>query len=141
MSDWPSVSVIAGMPRRIGRGSVLRRRAGRVRPLTVPPGEMRQSVDAAIAAMRWLTDSDAAAIAQARSMATLVDAATVLGEHAQALRAHGQLTRLLDALGGTPRVRVQLELRSRKVAVAETDRAPEVAGNVSKFERPAKRSR
>lgn len=103
------------------------------------PGEMRQSVDAAIGAMRWLAESDAAAVAQARATATLIDAATLQGEHTVALRAHGQLTGLLTALGGTPRVRVQLELRSRKIALSETDAAPSKAGNVSRFTRPAKR--
>jgi hypothetical protein len=105
------------------------------------PGEMRHSLDSAINAMKWLAESDAATIAQARAVATLIDAATSAGEHAVALRAHGQLTRLLETLGGTPRVRMQLELRSRRLAVAESDAAPSKASNVSRFARPAKRER
>lgn len=104
------------------------------------PGEMRQSVERAITAMRWIADSDAATIEQARAVATLIDAATSTGEHAVALRAHGQLTRLLEVLGGTPRVRMQLELRSRKIAVSESEAAPSQAANVSRFVRPAKRA-
>ncbi|PCE15903.1 hypothetical protein AUC47_10275 [Microbacterium sp. SZ1] len=103
------------------------------------PGEMRQSVDAALSAMKWLVDSDAATVAQARATATLIDAAMAQGDHSVALRGHGQLTRLLDALGGTPRVRMQLELRSRKIDITECDAAPSRAGNVSRFVRPAKR--
>lgn len=103
------------------------------------PGEMRQSVDAAISAMKWLAESDAATVAQARATSTLIDAAMAQGEHSVALRGHGQLARLLDALGGTPRVRMQLELRSRKIAVSESEAAPSKASNVSRFTRPAKR--
>lgn len=104
------------------------------------PGEMRRSVDRAIDAMKWLAESDAATIEQARATATLIDAAMSTGEHAIALRAHGQLTRLPEALGGTPRVRMQLELRSRKIAVSESDKAPSQASNVTRFARPAKRT-
>ncbi|WP_420899333.1 terminase small subunit [Microbacterium lemovicicum] len=103
-------------------------------------GPVRQSVDAAVEAMKWIAPSDGAAVAQARAVATIVDSAMEAGELSLAIRAHGLLSRLLDALGGTPRVRMQLELRSRRLAVAESDDAPARADNVVRFPRPPKRS-
>lgn len=107
------------------------------------PGPMRQAVDASLAAMKWLADSDAAAIAQARAVAKLIDVAARTGDLRTELRAHPILSKVLADLGGTPRVRLQLELRSRKLAVAESDGAPAKAPNVTPIasKRPAKRQR
>lgn len=114
------------------------------------PTTMRDEVDAAVAAMsKWLTASDGALIAQARSLAKMVDELTHAGEVTKSLSAHGRLTRVLNDLGGTPTVRMQHELRSLKIArKSEADGEREsgegdtagAGGNVTQFPRPARRS-
>lgn len=104
------------------------------------PGPMRQSVDAAIAAAKWLGPSDAATIAQLRSLADVVDVASRTGDVKLELRAHSLLSRILADAALTPRVRLQHELRSLKVAAAPaSDAAIAKASNVTRFPRPAKR--
>lgn len=113
------------------------------------PRTMRDSVDESLAAMRkWLTPSDGAAVAQARELARMIDVLTHSGETTRALSAHGRLTRVLNDIGGTPTVRLQHELRSLRLAGKTegadggNDEAPSAPqGNVTKFERPAKRAR
>ena len=67
------------------------------------------------------------------------------GESTKAMSAHAKLSRVLNDLGGTPSVRLARELRSSKlmpeVGGSDADAAAEGKrpGNVSKFERPAKR--
>ena len=107
------------------------------------PGQIRQAVEASFAAAKWLTGSDAAAVAQARALANMAD--RTHDERLQ-LRAHALLSRLLSELGLTPRVRMQLELRARKLdtvnaatVVAATGAAIEGASNVTRFPRPAPR--
>jgi hypothetical protein len=111
------------------------------------PTTMRDAVDEALAHMKWLVPSDVASKAQARELAREIDELTHAGERTKALSAHRALSRVLNDLGGTPLVRLQRELRSLKHAKAEDEgerkqgegqaRQP---GNVTKFERPAKRS-
>lgn len=103
-------------------------------------GPMRQSVDASIAVAKWLEASDAAAIAQLRMLADIVDQAHENGDIRVELRVHPQLSKALAESGLTPRVRTQLELRTRKIALATSDAAPSKAGNVVRFPRPAKRT-
>lgn len=93
--------------------------------------------------MKWLVDSDAAAIAQARMLADSVDRLQAAGEESKALSAHRALTSVLNDLGGTPTVRLQRELRSQKLKTEVPDDGNDTAtkGNVSKFERPPKRQK
>lgn len=112
------------------------------------PAVMVSAVEAALAAMsKWLVDSDAASVAQARMLARRVDRYEHSDDDVKLLSAHRALTRVLNDLGGTPTVRMQHELRSLKLAAktevldggeGETEKP---AGNVSKFERPPKRKR
>ncbi|WP_341578585.1 terminase small subunit [Microbacterium schleiferi] len=102
-------------------------------------GEMRQSVEAALAAAKWIVASDAASVAQARALASFVDRAVDSGDVRAELRAHTLLSHVLADLGLTPRSRIQLEVRSRKLAVVESDQAPAKAPNVVRFPRPPKR--
>lgn len=89
-------------------------------------GGMRQSVEEAIAAMRWLAASDAATVMQAKLLASLVDTAEATGDVRLALRGHSLLAGVLSELGGTPRVRMQLEVRARRLSDA-VDRSAEAA--------------
>jgi len=101
------------------------------------PGVMRQSVDASIAAARWLTATDTASIAQARALARIIDGTE---DGRLQMRAHGLLSRVLGEMGLTARVRTQLELRARKLQApddAEIGRQP----NVTRFPRPRKSER
>ncbi|SFS07611.1 hypothetical protein SAMN04487846_2260 [Microbacterium sp. cf046] len=91
--------------------------------------------------MKWLADSDGAGMEQARMLAGIIDAAHAAGEVSRELRAHGALTRILDELGGTPRVRLQLELRSRRFDVERPSTGAQAGSNVVRFPRPQKRRR
>ena len=106
---------------------------------------MRDAVAKSVAAMKWVEDSDAAAVAQAEVLAEQVDILGHLGETTKALSAHRALTAILNDLGATPTVRMANELRSLRGKTG----SPEVpddgddasaGSNVSKFERPAKRN-
>lgn len=108
---------------------------------------MRDAVDEALAHMKWLVPSDLASKMQARELAREIDELTHAGERTKALSAHRALSRVLSDLGGTPLVRLQRELRSLKHAKAEDEGerkqgegAARQPGNVTRFERPAKRS-
>lgn len=109
---------------------------------------VRRALDASLKAMKWLRPSDDGAVAQARAVADLVDAARKEGDVARELSAHRQLTTILNELGGTPKVRMQHELRSARMkdddegATAnggERSSTRQSAANVAAFERPAKR--
>jgi len=113
------------------------------------PSTMRDAVDEALAHMKWLVPSDLASKAQARELAREIDELTHEGERTKALSAHRALSRVLNDLGGTPLVRLQRELRSLKHAPkpeGDDERNPreggaaDAGGNVTKFERPARRS-
>lgn len=113
------------------------------------PRTMRDEVDAALAAMKWLVESDRASKAQAKMLAEDVDVLRHAGETTKALSAQRALSRVLADLGGTPTVRMQHELRSLKAKTksegsdgSEGEGEGSAAGdNVSKFERPPKRAR
>lgn len=118
----------------------------RRRPDASIPRTMRDAVETTIAAAsKWLVDSDAALVAQARMLARNVDTYLFTCEDSKMLSAQRALTRVLNDLGGTPTVRMQHELRSLKLA-AKTEvpdggegEAGTQAGNVSEFKRPPKR--
>lgn len=107
------------------------------------PSTMRDAVDEALSSMKWLVASDVASRVQAKELAREVDELTHEGDRAKALSAHRALSRVLTDLGGTPIVRLQRELRSLKLApkpeVEDDGDSSPPKGNVSKFERPAKR--
>lgn len=113
------------------------------------PTVMQDAVEEALAAMKWITASDRAAVMQVRRLAALVDLLEASGDWIRALSAHRALTSALTALGGNPIVRQQHELRSlRAVSRNGGDDDGEHEGEttaeggiVTKFERPAKRSR
>ncbi|SJN10549.1 hypothetical protein FM113_09405 [Leucobacter sp. 7(1)] len=104
---------------------------------------MRQSVEGSIAGMRWIAASDAAAVAQVRALADMADQATATGDTSLALRAHSLLSRLLAEVGGTPKVRMQLELRARRVEQGAESAAVAAAPNVTPIasKRPKPRRR
>jgi hypothetical protein len=109
---------------------------------------MRDAVEAAITAARWLTGADAASIAQARTLARRIDLLEHEDETTRALSAHRALSQVLNDLGATATKRLQYELRSRRLAPEESDgdeRNPgeggETPANVTKLERPKPRSR
>lgn len=106
---------------------------------------MREAVESALKAMKWIQPSDAASVAQVRRLAKAIDELEHEGDRIRLLSAHQALTRVLHELGGTPTVRMQHELRSlraqkNEVPNGSNDEAA-AAGNVSRFERPAKRKR
>ncbi|PPG36324.1 hypothetical protein [Rathayibacter sp. AY2B5] len=110
---------------------------------------MRTAVDSAIAAAKWLKESDAASIAQARLLAEDVDVSLAEGDRPAARAAHRALSRVLSDLGATPSVRLLRELRSLRFVPDSTGGsdggsqpdAAESPSNVSKFQRPEKRAR
>ncbi|WP_146243666.1 hypothetical protein [Curtobacterium sp. MCBD17_008] len=110
---------------------------------------MRDAVETAIKAARWLTPSDEASKAQARMLAEDVDLSAAAGDRAAARAAHRALSRVLNDLGATPSVRLQRELRSRRLVDATGGgdvgngggASGKPAGNVSAFKRPEKRAR
>ena len=108
---------------------------------------MREAVDSAIAAARWMTLSDEASKEQARQLADDVDASNAAGDRAAARAAHRALSRVLNDLGATPSVRLQRELRSRRLIEEKGGgddghaAATGTTGVVSQFERPARRAR
>lgn len=83
------------------------------------PMTMRSSVERAVSAAKWLTDSDDAAVTLARRLAEHIDVLEARGDIKGALSAHGRLSRALGDLGLTPVVREQRELRSRKLEARE----------------------
>jgi hypothetical protein len=112
------------------------------------PTTTRDAVDATIRAAKWLTDADAASIAQARTLARRIDLLEHADETVRALSAHRALSQVLNDLGATATKRLQYELRSRRVVPGEGDgdeRSPGEGGktpdNVTKLERPRPRSR
>lgn len=120
------------------RAAVAREVAG-----TPVPRVMRDAVEATIRAMKWDAGSDAASLAQARLLAEQVDVMTHERSTEKALAAHRALATVLRDLGAAPVVRMQHELRSRRAeaiggGVVVDD---EGKGNVSRFQRPAKRGR
>ena len=108
-----------------------------------PAGVMRQSVEESIKGMKWLAASDAASVAQVRALADMADQAHTTGDTSLALRAHSLLSKLLAEVGGTPKVRMQLELRARRVEqgtqAAAVAAAPNVTPIASKRPKPRKR--
>lgn len=108
--------------------------------------EMRDAIESALKAMKWIQPSDAASVAQARQLAKSIDELAHEGDRIRMLSAHQALTRVLHELGGTPTVRMQHELRSlraqtkNEVPDGSNDEAS-TAGNVSAFRRPPKRKR
>lgn len=111
------------------------------------PTTMRDAVEDAIKAARWLTGADAASIAQARTLARRIDLLEHEDETTRALSAHRALSQVLNDLGATATKRLQYELRSRRLTPEEGDdeRNPGEGGetppNVTKLERPQPRSR
>ncbi|WP_425836979.1 terminase small subunit [Microbacterium sp. PA5] len=111
------------------------------------PTTIRDAVADALEHMKWLVPSDAASVAQAKSIAEDLDRYRHERDDAKALSAHAKLSRVLNDLGGTPLVRLQRELRSLKNAPkpeGDDERNPSEGaaskpGNVTQFERPSKR--
>lgn len=111
--------------------------------VTMAPTTMRDAVASALAAMKWLVESDDGAVAQARLLAEDVDVLRHAGETTKSLSAQRALTTVLDRLGGTPTMRMHQELRSRRGGdqpeVPDDDDEAPTGDNVSKFQRPAGR--
>jgi len=114
------------------------------------PTTVRDAVDATIAAAKWLAGSDAASIAQARTLAKRIDELEHAGETTRALSAHRALSQVLNDLGATATKRMQYELRSRKAAAQEAEGDGERqsgegeatrVGNVTQLRRPTPRRR
>lgn len=109
----------------------------------VPQMSMADAIATSVAAMKWLAPSDGAAVLLARLLASQIDALTAAGDIAGSIRHSSALLRILRELGGTPMVRLQHELRSRRVGVLKAERdeaqAVEASPNVTRFVRPAKR--
>lgn len=111
-------------------------------PDEVEPGPMLTAVDTSVAAMRWLEDSDEALVVLTRQQAAQIDALLAVGTPAargQATRAQSQLLRSLQALGGTPVVRLQHELRSRRLEAVAARTAGWQGAPVSSITRPPRR--
>lgn len=113
---------------------------------------MRDAVEATISAAKWIVDSDAASVAQARALAKQIDELDHAGETVRSISAHRALSRVLADIGATPTARLQHELRSRRMEradgkeVDEDGRQPtgqqgEGAGGVVTPIRPPKRRR
>lgn len=121
--------------------------ARRTSAASAAPTTMQDAVEAALTAARWLTGSDAASIAQARTLAKRIDLLEHQDETVRALSAHRALSQVLNDLGATATKRMQYELRSRRAAPEGDDdeRNPgeggETPANVTKLERPVPRSR
>lgn len=116
-------------------------------PPAAPTISMRQEVEKSIEAMKWIEPSDGAAVALARLYGAQIDELLANGDSAlrmKAMRLSQQLLRVLHELGGTPRVRLQHELRSRRLGLIPPSSPPAIEdksiSNVSAFKRPAKRS-
>jgi hypothetical protein len=108
---------------------------------------MTEAVERSLAAMKWLTRSDDAAVSQVRKLAMFCDRLEDDGDYIRALSAHRALTSALQALGANPIVRQQHELRSLRAVSRtsggsddgdRTDQQPEGA-IVSNIKRPPKR--
>jgi hypothetical protein len=115
---------------------------------TPAPRTMRDALESSLSAMKWLKDSDAASVAQARLLAKDVDELEHAGSVVRALSAHRALSKVLSDLAGTPAMRMQHELRSARLAQKQggdgddkhsADAKP--SSNVSQFRRPARRRR
>ncbi|MFF2631969.1 hypothetical protein ACFVR6_03710 [Microbacterium sp. NPDC058021] len=112
------------------------------------PTTMRDAVEAAITAARWLTGADAASIAQARTLAHRIDVLEHQDDTNRALSAHRALSQVLNDLGATATKRMQYELRSRRAAPEEGDEderesgeGAKEPGNVTQLRRPTPRAR
>jgi hypothetical protein len=113
-----------------------------VDPDDVEPGPMLTAVNTSVDAMRWIEDSDYALVVLTRQQAAQIDALHAVGTsaaRAQAVRAQGQLLRSLQALGGTPVVRMQHELRSRRLEAVTAKVAGWQGAPVSSIKRPPRR--
>lgn len=119
--------------------------AGDSQGVKEPSTEMRDALETALAAMKWLAPSDGALVALARLQAEAIDlfaAADTVAARANAIRFHSALLRSLVELGGTPRMRIQHELRSARLQRATEARAVSTAPNVTKISpRPPKHER
>lgn len=104
--------------------------------------EMRDAVEASIAAAKWLAPSDSATLSQLRATARIIDVAIAVEDVTLELSAHGRLSGLLNAAGMTPTSRMQNELRSQR-AVPETADPGSLPANVQSITspRPPKRTR
>lgn len=109
------------------------------------PTTMRDSVESALSAAKWLTDADGASRAQARALAKQVDVLEHAGETTRLLSAHRALSQVLNDLGATATKRLQYELRSQRSTDAEVPdgEVKRASGDaiVSELKRPAKRRR
>lgn len=116
------------------------------------PTTMRDAVEATISAAKWIVDSDAASVAQARALAKQIDELDHAGETVRSISAHRALSRVLADIGATPTARLQHELRSRRMERADgkevdedgrqsTGQQGEGAGGVVTPIRPPKRRR
>lgn len=83
-----------------------------------PTGPMLRQVNKAIRGMHWLTDADAAAVAQVRGYARMIDEAA-LDTPEESRRIAGwigpYLTGLLKQLGGTPEGRKNLAVETKQI--------------------------
>lgn len=118
-------------------------------PDGLPPTVMHDAIEAAIAAAKWLSGTDAASIAQARALAARIDLLEHEGETTKALSAHRALSQVLNDMGITATRRMQYELRSLKSAPTsgggedderqESEGGASRPGNVTLLKRPPKR--
>jgi hypothetical protein len=82
------------------------------------PVIMRDEVEAALAAMKWLEASDGALVALARQCASQLDSmgsGSDIRLVTRIFQVQQTLVRVLHELGGTPTVRMQHELRSLRL--------------------------
>lgn len=118
-----------------------------------------ESVEAALAAMKWIRDSDGAAVDLVKLAAVKLD--RLVADEPDATSKFASLSQLifrgLRELGGTPTMRLQHELRSMRAAAglpaedgehdheddARRDAQAEAAGGaiISSIQRPPKRTR
>lgn len=108
-------------------------------------GELERALESSLSAMKWLAPSDEALVAIARSLARQADALSTVHTEAASgrmIRMQLALAKVLDQLCGTPAQRIRFELRSARAGVvfgAPVTPALAAGGNVSRFERPARR--
>lgn len=109
------------------------------------PTTQRDAVDATLKAAKWLTDADAASMAQARALAKSIDELAHSGDLIRMLSAHRALSQVMNDLGATATKRLQYELRSRKAQEGGGDGGEDggsstsTGGNVTQLRRPPKR--
>jgi hypothetical protein len=76
---------------------------------------LREQLDAAVAAMHWLTDADTATVELARQYAARIDEALEFGEGQEVTKAlylGPHLLHTLRELGGTPQGRATLQIET-----------------------------